>query len=190
MPGRKKSRVAQRKKSRAKSVTLHDSRLGKSAYRAHVGFARCLSELEVPTSPIPSAQPTAPPLIRRKRPSRPLSGFKHPPKKKIALDLAQACDKVFADHSIPSDEADLPLIQSAVLKSKNGSSMLARLILPADQSETSLIRLPAPIEVEPKDAQVCLQKLVKLNPFPRQSSMRSASCSLTFLAANRFASLV
>ena len=40
--------------------------------------------------------------------------------------------------------------------------MLARLILPADESKTSLIRLPAPIEVEPKDAQVCLQKLVKL----------------------------
>ena len=95
-----------------------------------MGFVRCLIELEEPASPIPSTQPTAPPLIMRKRPSRPLSGFKHPPKKarRIAVDLARACEKVFEDHGIRSDEADLHLIQSAIAKSKNGPSMLARLI--------------------------------------------------------------
>ena len=89
--------------------------------------------------------------MRRKRPTRPLFGFKHPQKKarRIAVDLARSCEKVFEDHGIRSDEADWPLIQSAILKSKNGPSMLARLILPADQSETSVTCLTAP-KVEPK----------------------------------------
>ena len=133
---RKKAKISPyaRPRRRTRVVTLEESRLSKHEFiklKKHRKNARCLSELVVPTSPIPSAQPTA----RRKRPSRPLSGFKHPPKKarRIAVDLARACEKVFEDHGIRSDEADLHLIQSAIAKSKNGPSMLARLILPINE---------------------------------------------------------
>ena len=141
MPGRKKVRIAQRKKSRAHRVTLHESRLGKAAHTDYLGIAHCLTEVDVPTSPIPAARPTAPPVIKRKRPQRPISEFKHPQKKarRIAVDLERACDRVFEDHGICFDDADLPLIQSAVLKSKNGPNMLAKLILPGDQSESPTV---------------------------------------------------
>ena len=130
MPGRKKCKIGPRKRRRAQSVTLHESRLCKSSHTAHVAIAHCITALDVQTRPIPDTPPN---IMRRKRPTRPLSAFKHPRKKarRIAVDLAQACEKVFEDHCIPSDDADLPLVQSAVLKFKNGTSMLASLILPA-----------------------------------------------------------
>ena len=182
MPGKKKAKISRgvrsnRVKRRKQHCTLYESRLGKREHirYAHVvaGISQCLTALEsakivtseeVLSSPIPAARPTAPPVIKRKRPQRPISEFKHPQKKarRIAVDLERACDRVFEDHGICFDDADLPLIQSAVLKSKNGPNMLAKLILPGDQSESRVICLPDPIEVEPKDAQVCLQKLVKL----------------------------
>lgn len=172
MPPTKKAKISRhaRPRKRTRPVTLEESRLSKHEY---LKLKKSQKKAVLATSHVVSQQRTAcdnetfpmgsvPQIRKRRHPRRSLSTFLHPRRKanRVADDLTSATTGVLEHHGI-HDEADLPLIKSAVLRSSHGSTMLAKMLAPADQ-EPQVIYLPSPVQVDPEDAQASLMKLVKV----------------------------
>ena len=148
MPPTKKAKISRhaRPRKRTRPVTLEESRLSKHEY---LKLKERQKKAVLATSHVVSQQRTA--CDNETFPmGSPSVSFLHPRRKanRVADDLTSATTGVLEHHGI-HDEADLPLIKSAVLRSSHGSTMLAKMLAPADQ-EPQVIYLPSPVQVDPK----------------------------------------